>query len=185
MLGRPGRDEAAEYYFRYIDRVAGDDVLARLEAQLGEVESFFSGISEEASLFRYAPDKWSVREVVNHVADTERAFQFRAFWFGRGFETPLASFDQDTAVTGARADERAFSTHVEDLRRVRAATLSLFAGLPADTWLRRGVASGNPVSVRALAWIAAGHFAHHLAILRERYFGPRPGQGPAPKGETR
>jgi uncharacterized damage-inducible protein DinB len=128
-----------------------------------------SAISEERSLHRYAAGKWSIREVVGHLNDTERLFVFRAFWFARGFDTPLPSFDQNIAVGAAGADARTLRSHVEEFQAVRAATLSFFDNLPDDAWARRGVASDNPFTVKALAYIGAGHVAHHLSILRERY----------------
>jgi hypothetical protein len=169
MIGRPETTEAAPYYFTYINQVTGDDVLATLESQLPESLAFFSGISEAKSLHRYAPDKWSIRQVLNHLSDTERAFTFRALWFARGFDTPLPSYDQNISVAGALADNYSWASHIEDFRRVRLATLSLFGSLPPDSWLRRGIASDNPFTVRSLAFIAAGHVTHHLRILRERY----------------
>ncbi len=169
MVGRPQNTEAAPYYFTYIDQVTGDDPLAALEGQLKEVTGLFAGISEEKSLHRYAPDKWSIRQVLNHVTDTERAFAFRALWFARGFDTPLPSYDQNIAASGARADSIAWAEHIEEFRRVRLATLSLFRNLPSEAWSKTGIASDNRFTVRALAYIAAGHFAHHVRILRERY----------------
>src|SRR5688500_4833701 len=154
---RPQPNEAASYYYGYINRVTEDDVVPVLQRQLDETVAFLSNISEEQSLHRYAPDKWSMRELLNHVNDTERLFSFRAFWFARGFEDPLPSFDQDVAVTRAGADDRSWRSYLDELRAIRAATLSLFGGLPDDAWMRRGVASGNPFTVRALAYICAGH----------------------------
>ncbi|HEY0703754.1 MAG TPA: DinB family protein [Candidatus Acidoferrales bacterium] len=165
----PAKDEAAVYYFTYIDRIREDDVVGAMERQLREASELFSTISEEKSLHRYAPEKWSIRESLNHVSDTERAFAFRALWFGRGFSDPLASFDQNVGVAGARADEYAWARHVAEFGDVRRASLALFGNLPAEAWKRSGVASGNLVTVNALAYIIAGHCAHHLAILRERY----------------
>jgi hypothetical protein len=170
VIGRPARDETAPYYFRYIDRVPGDDVLGVLAAQLEETIALFEGISEERSLLRYAPEKWSVRQVVNHVSDVERLFQFRALWFARGFDSPLPAFDQDKSADAAGADEVSWKAHVEEFRAVRGASLGLFRNLPATAWGRSGVASGYPFSVKACAFIVAGHLAHHDAILRERYF---------------
>jgi hypothetical protein len=170
-LRRPGVGEAAPYYFRYINLVAGDDVVGYLAAQLEAVTPVLSGISEERSLHRYAAEKWSIRQVLSHVSDTERVLAFRALWFGRGFDTPLPSFDQEVSAAGARADEVPWAHHVEEFRAVRLATLSLFRHLPAEAWERSGIASGNPFTVRALANLAAGHLAHHLAILHERYLG--------------
>ena len=169
MIGRPVPGEAAPYYFTYIDQVQGDDPLRVLREQLADWPRFFASISDERSTHRYAPDKWSIRQVVNHVADCERLFCFRAFWFARGFETPLPSFDQDVAARGAAADDFPWAAHVEDLRNTRQATLSFFTSLPAEAWTRKGIASDNPFSVRALAWIAAGHAAHHFTIVKERY----------------
>lgn len=169
MLGRPASIEAAPYYFTYIDQVAGDDVLPVIERQLQEVLSLCSEISEEKSLHRYAPDKWSIRQVLNHVTDTERAFAFRALWFARGFQSPLPDYDQNIAATGADADQTSWTDHVEEFRRVRLASISLFRNMPAPAWLRTGIASNNRFTVRAMAFITAGHVEHHLKILRERY----------------
>ena len=169
MGGRPERAEAAPYYFRYIDLVQDHDVLARLEAQLDELMPFFGGISEEQSLTRYAPDKWSIRQVLNHVNDAERLFLFRAFWFARGFDSPLPSYDEKAGAAAAHADRFSWESHVEDFRAARLGTIAFFRNLPADRWMARGVASDNPFTVRALAYILAGHVAHHAAVLRERY----------------
>jgi uncharacterized damage-inducible protein DinB len=169
MLPVPDRSEAAEYYFTYIDKVPSGDVRAVLADQAEEVLTLLKRVSDEQSLQRYAPGKWSIREVVSHINDTERVFAFRAFWFARGFETPLPSFDQDAAIPLASADARAWDEHLDEFAAVRAATVALFDGLPEHAWDRRGVASGHPVSVRALAYICAGHVAHHLDILRSRY----------------
>jgi DinB family protein len=170
MIGRPETTEAAPYYFTYINQVTCDDVFATLESQLPESLEYFKSISEEKSLHRYAPDKWSIRQVLSHISDAERCFTFRTLWFARGFDTPLPSFDQNIAVASAEADKYSWASHIEDFRRVRLATLSLFASMPPDAWTRRGIASDNPFTVRSLAYIAAGHLAHHLRILRERYF---------------
>jgi len=169
MIGRPQDTEAAPYYFTYINQVTGEDAAGTIETQLEESLVFFGGISEERSLYRYAPEKWSIRQVLNHITDTERAFAFRALWFARGFQAPLPSYDQNIAATGAEADKVSLSAHVEEFRRVRLSTISLFRNLPADAWTRSGIASDNPFTVRALAYIIAGHVAHHVAVLRERY----------------
>jgi P2-related tail formation protein len=165
----PDRAEAAEYYFTYIGQVPGGDIREVLEAQAAETLALLQGISDEQSLHRYAADKWSIRQVVSHLSDTERLFVFRALWFARGFDSPLPSFDQNVAIATAGADERAWSSLVDELRAVRAATVAFFRDLPDDAWARSGIASDNPFTVRALAWIVAGHVAHHTAILRTRY----------------
>jgi hypothetical protein len=169
MLGRPQPNEAASYYSTYIDRVSSDDIVAVLATQLDEASAFLSEISEEKSLHRYAPDKWSMRELLGHVNDTERVFMFRAMWFARGFQDPLPSFDQEVGFKGADSDRVSWASHLDEFNAIRLATLAFFRNLPADAWLRSGVASDSPVTVRALAYIVAGHVSHHLAILRERY----------------
>ena len=168
-MSRPERTEAAAYYFTYIDRIQQDDIVGVMESQLEDVGKILASISEEKSLYRYAPEKWSVRQVLGHLNDAERAFAFRALWFGRDFHDPLPSFDQNISVNAARADEYAWASHAAEFRDVRRATVALFRKLPGDAWARSGVASGNLVSVRALAYIIAGHVAHHVAILQERY----------------
>jgi hypothetical protein len=169
MTAAPDRTEAADYYFRYIDQVPPGDICAILEAQLNDTLAVLEGISEDQSLFRYSPEKWSIREVVNHVNDTERVFVFRALWFARGFDSPLPSFDENIANGVAAADRRAWSSHVDEFRAVRAATLRFFENLTTDAWSARGMASGNSFTVRALAYITAGHLAHHMKILQQRY----------------
>lgn len=169
MIGVPEVDEASPYYFTYINRVSSDNVLQVLEQQLGEVGAFLQSISEEKSLYRYAPDKWSIRQAWNHVNDAERVFVYRALWFARGLESALPSFEQEVGVIGAQADSIAWSRHIEEFRDVRRASISFFRNLPAEAWNRRGTASGNPFTVRALAYVVAGHTVHHQAILRERY----------------
>ncbi len=169
MTGKPDTTEAAPYYFTYINQVEGDDPAGTIENQLEESLAFFTKISEEKSLYRYAPEKWSIRQVLNHVTDTERSFAFRALWFARGFQTPLPGYDQNIAASGAEADRISWAAHVEEFRRVRLSTISLYRNLPPQAWLRRGIASDNPFTVRALAFLTAGHLTHHLRILRERY----------------
>jgi hypothetical protein len=169
MHGRPAATEAAPYYFTYIDQVKGDDVLAVIHSQSDEVLRVCKGTSEEKSLDRYAADKWSIRQVLNHVTDTERAFAFRALWFARGFSAPLPDYDQNIAAAGAEADRISWADHIEEFRRVRLASISLFRNMPSDAWMRSGIASNNRFSVRAMAFITAGHVEHHLNILRERY----------------
>jgi hypothetical protein len=169
ITGLPGRDEAAPYYFTYIDRIPSADALGVLQQQLDEAVVVLRGISDEKSLYRYAAGKWSIRESWNHVNDAERVFAYRALWFARGFEGALPSFEQEIGVAGGKADAIPWARHVEEFRNIRQATLSLFRNLPEEAWTRRGTASGNSFTVRAMAYIIAGHAAHHLAILEERY----------------
>jgi hypothetical protein len=169
MIGRPENSETAAYYFTYIDQVEGPDVDSVLRGQLEEYCELFQTISEERSKFRYAPGKWSIRQVLNHITDTERAFAFRALWFARGFDAPLPAYDQDIAARGACADTVSFAAHAEEFRCVRLSTIAMFANMPPEAWMRAGIASDNPFTVRALAYIIGGHSAHHVRILRERY----------------
>jgi hypothetical protein len=169
MSSAPDRSEAAEYYFTYIDLVGGGDICELLRSQATETIALLQTISEPQSLHRYAPDKWSIRELVGHINDTERLFVCRAFWFARGFDSPLPSFDQHVSVAAAVSDRLPLSEHIDEFRAVRAATVAFFEHLPAEAWLRRGVASDNPFTVRALAYLAVGHVIHHTRILRERY----------------
>ena len=165
----PDRTEAVEYYFTYIDQVPPGDICRTLAAQSAETLTLLRAIPEQRSLHRYAPEKWSIRQLVSHVNDAERMFGFRAFWFARAFDTPLPNFDQDAAASVAAADARSWSSHVQEFQAIRGATLALFDNLPEQAWQRRGVASGNSFSVRALAFITAGHVTHHMRVLRERY----------------
>ena len=173
MMERPDTTEAAPYYFGYIDRVSDGDVVATLESQRRTASDLFGSISEQQSRHRYEPGKWSIRGVVNHITDTERVFLFRAFWFARGFESPLPSFEQDASAAAARADDVAWARHVEEFESARRSTLAFFRNLPPAAWPRRGIASENAFTVNACAWIIAGHADHHLALLRERYLRER------------
>lgn len=166
---RPAPNEAISYYFTYIDRVESDNILDALSSQLEPTLNFLSGVSEEQSLKRYAPDKWSMRELLNHINDTERLFVFRALWFARGFEEPLPSFDQNVAVKDAGADRIPWTDLVDEFRSIREGTIAFFRSLPDEAWSRSGIASDNPFTVRALAYIAAGHVTHHVDVMRERY----------------
>ena len=165
----PDHSEAADYYFTYIDQVPKGDIREILRAQLPEILTQLNGISEEKSLHRYAEGKWSIRELLNHVTDGERVFVGRAFWFARGFDTPLPSFDQEIAVAGAKSDERSWKSHIDEFKTVREATLSFFDTLPAEAWDRRGIASDNPFTVRALAYVIAGHATHHMKVVKRLY----------------
>src|SRR5712691_9323134 len=167
MKGIPERNEAAPYYFKYIDRISDEDIVGQLEGQLEEILALARGISEEKSLHRYAPEKWSVRQVLNHVNDAERVFLSRAFWFARAFDSPLPSFDENVSAGASRANDVSWASHVEEFRGIRLGTLAFFRNLPEEAWTRSGIASGNPFTVRALAYIVAGHAAHHAAILQE------------------
>jgi hypothetical protein len=169
MIGIPERTEAAEYYFNYISRIKSDDVVKVLEDQIEETTKFLRGISEEKSFYRYAPDKWSIRQMWGHVNDAERVFLSRALWFARKLETPLPSFEQDIAVRAAESDRVPWARHVEEFGQVRRGSVAFFRNLPPEAWQRRGTASGNPFTVRAIAYILAGHVDHHVAVLKDKY----------------
>lgn len=169
MIGRPQSSEAAPYYFTYIDRVTGEDVIRVVINQLDETVALCAKISEEKSLYRYADSKWSIRQVLNHVTDSERVFAFRALWFARGFETSLPDYDQNIAASGAEADRISWAAHVEEFRRVRLSSISLFENMPPEGWMRGGTASDSYFTVRSLAYILAGHLTHHFTLLTERY----------------
>jgi hypothetical protein len=162
---RPEAIEAAPYYFTYIDKVPPGDIRKTLVKQTRQTRTFLAGISEKKSRHRYAPGKWTIRQVVSHINDAERLFVFRAFWFARGFDSPLPSFEQEVAIAAAGADDVSWARHVEEF----AAATTFFRNLPDAAWSRQGIASGNPFTVRALAWIAAGHVAHHVGLVKERY----------------
>jgi hypothetical protein len=168
-MTRPQTTEAAPYYFKYIDLVTSDEIVPEFEKQLNETVQFLQGISEEQSRHSYEPGKWTIREVQNHVNDGERVFLYRAFWFARGFQDALPSFDQDQAVQSAQANNTSWAELVEEFRNVRLATISFFKSLPDEAWSTTGVASDYPFTVRSLAYIIAGHVAHHRNVLAERY----------------
>ena len=168
-MTRPQPSEAASYYFNYIDLITSENIVPEMEIQLGEILEFLQSISEEKSRYSYAPGKWTIREVLNHVNDGERVFLYRAFWFARGFHDSLPSFDQDVAAQSAEANDTSWAELVEEFKNVRLATLSFFKTLPEQAWSRTGVASDYPFTVRSLAYIIAGHVAHHRNVLVERY----------------
>jgi uncharacterized damage-inducible protein DinB len=167
---RLGAGEYAPFYEKYIAPIQDEDIVAVLEAHLRQTIAMFSGRSEREGDFRYAPEKWSVKEVLGHFTDAERIFVYRALRIARGDQTPLPGFEQDSYVQAARASERKLADIVEEFADVRRASISLFRSLDAEAWLRRGVASNHEVTVGALAYITAGHELHHRRVLEERYF---------------
>jgi uncharacterized damage-inducible protein DinB len=170
-FARPASDEHAPYYSRYVDRVPEGDVLDLIERQAQETADFLRGIPAHLHEHRYAEGKWSIKEVVGHLADTERVFAYRALRFARGDQTPLAGFDENAYTPAGEFDARGFASLVDEWLSVRRATVSLLRGLPPGAELRRGRANDQEISVRALAWVLAGHVIHHTGILRERYLG--------------
>ncbi|MGH2667933.1 MAG: DinB family protein [Gemmatimonadales bacterium] len=168
-IARPEATEYAPFYGTYVSKVPEGDLLEALEAQRRETQALLKAIPEAKALHRYAPGKWSVKEVVGHLADTERVFCYRALRFARGDQTPLAGFDEKAYVPAGGFDARPVADLAAELDAVRRATIALLGSLDAAALARRGTADGKEVSVRALAYIIAGHERHHFAILRERY----------------
>jgi hypothetical protein len=169
VMAAPDASEYAAYYGKYITLVGGPDVVAALEAQPRDTLALLAGLSEEQGAHRYAPDKWSIKEMIGHVIDAERVFSYRALRFARNDQTPLASFEQDGYVRAGTFGDRGLADLIEEFVAVRRATVCLFRHLSAEAWMRRGIASDNPCSVRAIAYIIAGHELHHRRVLRERY----------------
>jgi hypothetical protein len=169
-FARPEPGEYAEFYHNYIALVAGNDVVSALEAQRLQMTQLFAGRGERDGNFRYASDKWTVKEVLGHLADSERIFAYRALRIARGDRTPLSGFEQDDYVRAGNFAERSLAEIAEEFTSVRSATSALFRSLDPGAWTRRGVANKNEVTVRALAFIIAGHEIHHREILKDRYF---------------
>jgi hypothetical protein len=166
---RPAAGEFIPYYATYIERVPAGNLADILAAQRTATLLLLALLDEARALHRYAPGKWSVKEVVGHLADAERVFAYRALRFARGDAAPLAGFDENTYVPAGRFDRRPFASILEEFSAVRGGTLALFTSLDEQAWARQGTANASPISVRALGWIIAGHELHHMAILRERY----------------
>ncbi len=169
-IARPEPGEYAPYYDRYISLVTGTDILGTLDGQRRETMLLLSGRDEREGDFRYAPEKWSAKEVLGHVCDTERVFAYRALRIARADQTPMEGFEQDDFVRNGPFARAPLAEIIEDYIAVRRATLTLLRNLEEAAWTRRGVANKNEVSVRALAYIIAGHEVHHRRILEEKYF---------------
>jgi len=168
-ISSPDPSEYAPYYGKYITLVGGNDVVAALEDQPRQTLALLSTLNEEQGDYRYAPDKWSIKEMLGHVIDAERVFSYRALRFARNDRTPLASFEQDDYVRSGDFGDRRLADLIEEFVCVRRATVWLFRTLSPEAWMRRGIASDNQVSVRAVAYIVAGHELHHRRVLQEKY----------------
>jgi DinB family protein len=168
-IDRPGPDEYSQPFARYVERVPEGAVVAQLERQAADTAAVLGGLSEERAAYRYAPDKWSVKEIVGHLADAERIFSYRLLRFARKDETALPGFDENPYVAAAGFDRRTLADLLAELACVREATLRLLRGLPPQASMRRGVASSGTLSVRALAYVIAGHELHHREVLTTRY----------------
>lgn len=168
-LERPPASEYAPYQAGYVASVPDGDIFEILSRQRIAFPEFLRSFGEARGGHRYAARKWSIKEMIGHVNDTERVFAYRALRFARGDETPLPSFEQDDYVRSGNFDARTLASLADEFSHLRAGTLDLFYHLDADALARQGTASGFVVSVRAMAFVMAGHVAHHERILRERY----------------
>jgi len=169
-MKRPDASEYAEHYRKYIAKVPGTDILGILESERLHMSQLFAGRSERDGNFRYAPGKWTIKEVLGHITDTERIFAYRALRIARCDQTPLASFEQDDFVKNGGFAGRKLADLAQEFDIVRGASILLFRSFNDAAWSRRGVASQKEVTVRALGFITAGHQIHHRLILEEQYF---------------
>lgn len=168
-IARPGEEEYAPVYAGYVKRVPEGDLRGALRAQLGTTLALLRGVGEPRGDHRYAPDKWTIKEVIGHVIDTERIMAYRALRIGRGDATPLPGFEQNDYVPNGNFGQRTLANLAEELEVVRRSTIILFQHMDETALARRGTASGAAVTPRALAYIIAGHELHHVDILRTRY----------------
>ncbi len=168
-IQRPQTDEHNPYYSRYIDLVPQGDIVETLRQQIKDTQAMLKGVSEEKGNSRYAPDKWTVKEVLGHLADTERVFGYRAMCVARNDQTPLPGFEQDDYVRFGPFRQSRLGDIIDEFSAVRQSSVLLLSQLGEEAWIRRGTANNSPVSVRALAYIMAGHELHHRRILKEKY----------------
>jgi hypothetical protein len=168
-LTQPLPGECAEGYAPYLARTSEGDPLLLLQAQLAELENVYKGLTGAQGTYRYAPGKWSLKDLLQHLSDAERIFAYRCLRIGRGDTTPLPGFDEDTFALAARADERSIASLLADFRAARLASLELFHSLSDEAWAQRGTSNGRILTARCVPYICLGHGAHHLAIIRERY----------------
>jgi len=166
---RPGADEFLPYFSQYIARVPDGNILPQLQSQFDATYTLLAPLSPEQVLFRPKPEDWNILEVLGHITDGERVFTYRALRIARNDSTPLSSFDQDHYVANANFSGRSLADLLDEYGTVRRATISFFRSLSDEAWLRKGIAAENPISVRALAYIIAGHELHHIADFHERY----------------
>jgi len=169
MIERPSESEFASFYKDYVSAVTEPDVLAVLESQIFELQRLTAAVPAQRETFRYAPGKWSVREVVGHLTDGERVFGYRAFRISRGDQTPLPGFDEKSYVLESGFDQRPLAELVDEFIGQRRSNLVMLRRLDRRALERIGTANDNPISVRALAFIMAGHVRHHFGVLRTRY----------------
>ena len=182
-MNRPLPSEYAPYYQSYIDRVSENDILPVMKSQLDELDVLLDRVEPERETYRYAEGKWSIREIVGHLIDGERVFGYRAFCIARGEQQNLPGFDQDDYMVTAPYDQIELEDLLSELRLIRLGNLAMLRTLDSEAWSRVGTANANQVSVRAIAFIMAGHIRHHMNVLREKYLtGQPPAAGPGTAG---
>jgi hypothetical protein len=168
-MHRPSESEYAPAFRAYVERVTENEIIPVLRLQLDELENLLGGVTAERETYRYAPDKWSIREVAGHLVDGERVFGYRAFSIARGESQSLPGFDEKAYMLSAPYDRVALEDLLSEFRLVRLANIAMLRNLDEDAWRSVGTANNAQVSVRALAFIMAGHMRHHMGVLRERY----------------
>lgn len=168
-MKRPSPGESASYYKYYISLTTGTDVLKSLKNQLAQIKKSFGSVPTNKQTFRYAKDKWSVKELLGHITDAERIFGYRALRIARNDKTHLAGFEENYYVKNGGFDKRTMTSLLEEFTALRKANIELFKNLDEKKLALKGTANGSAVSVRALAYIISGHTIHHLDILKERY----------------
>lgn len=168
-FSRPQKGEYPEYYHTYISRTAGDDLIDLLRKGLSELEVLITSLPAEKLNYRYQPGKWSIKELLVHLLDAERIFAYRALRFSRGDRTGLPGFDEDEYVPNSGASDRSVESIMDEYKALRASTITFFENLTPEMLGRTGIANGQEISVRALAYIIPGHEIHHLGVIRERY----------------
>lgn len=169
MLQRPVENEYPEYYVPYVNLVPDGNLLSILKKNLVGTIALFEGISEEDGHFRYAPGKWSIKEVLGHMTDTERIMSYRLLRIGRGDQKPLAGFNENDYINGSQFDQLPINNILEDFAAVRKSTITLIQNMADDIWGRKGFANETEITTRAIAYIIAGHAIHHGNIFSERY----------------
>lgn len=166
---RPAKTDYADYYQKYIDLIEGEDIIQILSSLNEEASEIFNLFPQSRGDYTYAKDKWTVKEVIGHMMDTDRIFAYRTLVIARGEKQPLPSFDQDEYVKNGKFYLRELADLTYEYRLLRESNLLLFKGLDQSIYPNRGIAAGNEVTVLALMWMIAGHQKHHLNILREKY----------------
>ena len=169
MLMRPNQEEYPSYYEDYIKLVPDGELVSILEENLSKTLTLFQSITEANGEFRYAPGKWSIKEVLGHMTDTERIMSARLLRFGRGDSTPLPGFNENIYVNGANFNQRSLKSLLEEFMVTRNATITLIKNMPEEAWLRKGLANQYENTTRAVAYMIVGHEMHHCQIIRERY----------------